>query len=441
MELSPPEPIIKPMSVPIQDDLIQEKCSFVPENSEREENKKSIISDIAQGFTSKGYSDFSSSTKAIVLSCLAIVLYLLLGTIVFATWTDGWTSVDALYYTVVTFTTVGYGDLSPVTPYQRLFGIFFAIIGIVVLGNVALGIVFDHLIKSFQEATMKSEEISQRRLMRKVRPKKVMRSFKLTMKKSIDTIHSFGKGNKQNALPQSPATPQKSLEKSLQEDERKRFVSTLATNLFFVAVGIIAPAFVIGYIEEWAVVDIIYFASITATTIGYGDLSPQKFSTRIIAVFYLPLCITIMAKIFGNITASFMAKRADEAEKEFYNRVLTADDLKAMGIERDGAVSFGKFLEFMLVTMNKVGSKDIKELRDLYNALDTDADGSLTFNDLTKRAFGEDIHHIISKSKSNIYVDEEEGDIVPTSEKVLFADGNVQEVDTRLNQVSEEIDN
>ena len=106
MELSPPEPIIQPISVPIQDDLIQEKCSFVPENSKREENKKSIISDIAQGFTSKGYSDFSSSTKAIVLSCLAIVLYLLLGTIVFATWIDGWTSVDALYYTVVTFTTV-----------------------------------------------------------------------------------------------------------------------------------------------------------------------------------------------------------------------------------------------------------------------------------------------------------------------------------------------
>ena len=80
-------------------------------------------------------------------------------------------------------------------------------------------------------------------------------------------------------------------------------------------------------------------------------------------------------------------------------------------------------------------------MRDLYNALDTDADGSLTFNDLTKRAFGEEIHHIISKSKSNMYIDEEEGDIVPTSERVLFADGNVQEVDTRLNQVSEEIDN
>jgi len=428
MELSSLEPIIQPMSVPI--------------HSKRKENKIAIISDVAQGFTSKGYSDFSSSTKAIVLSCCAIVMYLLLGTIVFATWIDEWTHVDALYYTVVTFTTVGYGDISPVTPSQRLFGIFFAIIGIVVLGNVALGIVFDRLIKSFQEATKKSEEISQRRLMRQFRTTKVMNNLKSTLKKSIDTIHSsFVKGNKQNAIPQSPATPQRSLDKSLQEDQTKRFVSTLATNLFLIAVGIIAPAFVIGFIEEWTVVDIIYFASITATTIGYGDRSPQKCSTRIIAVFYLPLCISIMAKIFSNITACFMEKRADEAEKEYYNRALTADDLKVMGIERDGAVSFGKFLEFMLVTMNKVGHKDIKELRDLYNALDTDADGSLTFNDLTKRAFGEDIQHIISKSKSNMYIDEEEGAMVPTSEKISFEDGSVQEVDTRLNQVAEEIDN
>lgn len=67
-------------------------------------------------------------------------------------------------------------------------------------------------------------------------------------------------------------------------------------------------------------------------------------------------------------------------------------------------------------------------MRDLYNALDTDADGSLTFNDLHMRAFGEDIHHIISESKSNN--DEEEGDIPSSSENIHHEDGNAEGVDT-----------
>ena len=71
----------------------------------------------------------------------------------------------------------------------------------------------------------------------------------------------------------------------------------------------------------------------------------------------------------------------------------------------------------------------MKELRDLYNTLDTDADGSLTFNDLTQRAFGEDIQHIISKAKSNMNIDEEEGDI------------NHAQTTSRPSHISEEIDN
>jgi len=43
---------------------------------------------------------------------------------------DGWNLLDSFYFVVVTVTTIGYGDISPVTPTGKIFNIFYSFFGV-----------------------------------------------------------------------------------------------------------------------------------------------------------------------------------------------------------------------------------------------------------------------------------------------------------------------
>ncbi len=62
-----------------------------------------------------------------------LVAFLLASGTVFYSQAEGWGIVDSLYFSVITLTTIGYGDLHPTSPLSKIFTIFYILLGIGVL--------------------------------------------------------------------------------------------------------------------------------------------------------------------------------------------------------------------------------------------------------------------------------------------------------------------
>ena len=58
-----------------------------------------------------------------------VILILLLGTW-FYTKVEGWSALDALYFSVITLTTIGYGDFYPQTTAGKIFTMVYVLIGL-----------------------------------------------------------------------------------------------------------------------------------------------------------------------------------------------------------------------------------------------------------------------------------------------------------------------
>ena len=67
--------------------------------------------------------------KKFIIAILIFVILLSGGTFAYFS-IEGWTYLDSLYFTIITVTTIGYGDLAPQTDIGKIFTMFFSFLGI-----------------------------------------------------------------------------------------------------------------------------------------------------------------------------------------------------------------------------------------------------------------------------------------------------------------------
>lgn len=75
----------------------------------------------------------SSSMRKLAVALFGMVLVIVFGMIGFM-WIEHMNSMDALYMTVITFSTVGFGEVVPLHPEGKIFVIFLILFGAVLAG-------------------------------------------------------------------------------------------------------------------------------------------------------------------------------------------------------------------------------------------------------------------------------------------------------------------
>lgn len=59
-----------------------------------------------------------------------LLLIMLASGVLFYTQVEHWSFIDALYFSVITMATIGYGDLAPTTTFSKIFTMFYALVSV-----------------------------------------------------------------------------------------------------------------------------------------------------------------------------------------------------------------------------------------------------------------------------------------------------------------------
>jgi len=97
------------------------------------------------------------SLKKIRSAFIIFIVIIFLGGFVYSK-IEGWSYIDAIYFSTVTVTTLGYGDFVPLTPVGKIFTIFFSLSGIAI-GLYILTVMGKYMANEFNKKTIKKVRI------------------------------------------------------------------------------------------------------------------------------------------------------------------------------------------------------------------------------------------------------------------------------------------
>jgi potassium channel subfamily K, other eukaryote len=257
---------------------------------------------------------------------------------------EGWTLLNALYFATVVATTVGYGDVFPVTTAGKLFVCVYALLSVALVGGL-----LSRLVDRFA--------LAQREVGRQLRQK-------------LLTPHISNHENIDASEPELVRQAKKSC-----SDGYSRLFATA------VIVGVVAVAGACVYgllLQHMSVVDIIWLTVMTVTTVGLGDRAPITAGGRAFAVVWL----IVLAIGFTNLISQHAEVRAMQREVELTKRLMSRSmgDRMFMAIDtsNDGLISQEEYIVYMLCKLGKTSAAEVASIRARFQELDSDNSGTVS---------------------------------------------------------------
>jgi hypothetical protein len=254
---------------------------------------------------------YNSVRQSACFSVVFMVMFLTLGTVFFLHQAD-WTIADSLLFSIYTITTVGYGNLEhPQTAGFQLYVICFIFIGIATL-TILVSQIYQCLALEATRAQHARDftEMSRRGhfLAAKKRTKKLRGSGGSdTVPTVVETFASSENGTNEEII-----MPLVWKDHLLEFVDRARIFFRnheigRAVSVMFPFIGLILiGAIVIGPIEGWSVVESLYFAVVSLTTVGFGDYYPTRQASILFCILWLPFSIGFMSLFLANVAAFYI---------------------------------------------------------------------------------------------------------------------------------------
>ncbi|TYJ22620.1 hypothetical protein E1A91_A08G137700v1 [Gossypium mustelinum] len=288
----------------------------------------------------------SESSTIIRQAFFLLSLYLLLGVAIYSFNRDEFSGiethpvVDALYFCIVTMCTIGYGDITLLTPATKIFACVFVLVGFGFIDILLSGVVSYVL------------ELQENMILTGIHIKKSQQGFS-----ARNYIVDVDKGRM-----------------------RIRLKVGLALGVVVLCVGI--GTLMLYFLENLDWIDSVYLSVMSVTTVGYGDRAFKTLPGRLFAGVWLLISTLAVARAFLYLAEARVDKRHRRIAKWVLHRDITIQDLLAADINNDGFISKSEYVIYKLKEMGKIGEKDILQICDQFSKLDTNNSGKLTLPQL-----------------------------------------------------------
>ena len=297
-------------------------------------------------------------------------------------------AIDTLYFVVVMLSTVGYGDLSPVTVTGKAFIVVYAFLGIVLV-SVALGVWNIEKMKYEWSKVAEAKRGAGDMVLQLFDPDVTPEEASC----GTSAVAPGGRGY------QAVATAEQQKRVSFAADARTHNGGSLARvsattpsaqSFFGVKLGLgaqiaraLAPmviflcwsAFLISSLEGWDALDAFYFIFTTSSTVGYGDLRPTTMPSKVFVIFFIPIGLGFMGLMVQSISDVFMRDMTKRVHDEILGHRLDSKQLALMRTARDGRITELEFTQYMLLAMGKVERHTLDAIHRQFNDLDILAKG------------------------------------------------------------------
>ncbi|KAK1759579.1 outward-rectifier potassium channel TOK1 [Echria macrotheca] len=285
------------------------------------------------------------SQRTLMLQTIMFLMYLLIGALVFSNIED-WAYLDAVYWAAVTLFTVGFGDFYAKTTLGRALLVPYALVGIISLGLV---------IGSIRSLVL---ERGKRRFDARITERKRRQMLRRMMRKGKDGILE----PVQPSLLSEPTTESGMTEFERRGEEFKlmRKIQELAARRRrWYAVTISGSTWVVLWLvgakifqecelpyQGWTYFEAFYFAFVSLTTIGYGDVTPVSNGGKSFWVFWALLALPTTTVLISNAGDTIV-----KGVRDFTDQIATVTILPGeRGFKKDlkrilRTLSFGKLFE------------------------------------------------------------------------------------------------